>query len=208
MYNALRLNYNLDILCVKAKQPLCLDYLETLVDHGSRIYGYLSSHGPVWMLECILKPYILHLLSGPSSERAPGCCYYYPAYLSLIFARQALKYGAVLAVHRKYPYVLFFCKRHYYVPCRYEGLLVCQSYVLARVYRRYGRPEPHHSDHSRNDSIRRWMLRRLNKSVHSPEDLYSGSFQLFSEFFSILFLCNAHHFRRKLPCLLLQELYV
>ena len=62
MHNALRMDHHIDLISTHPKEPSCFDHLKPFVHHCCRIYGNLSPHPPVWMLEGIVDRDLAKLL--------------------------------------------------------------------------------------------------------------------------------------------------
>ena len=91
---------DLNLTCLYAEEPFCLDHLEALVHHRSRVDGDLRTHVPCGMTQGIGLRYVGNLFHRLQAERTTGGCEQNLLDGILILAYQTLEDGRVLTVDR------------------------------------------------------------------------------------------------------------
>src|SRR5574340_1345034 len=103
MYDALRMYQHIHLFRGETEKPAGLDDLKPLVHKGRRIYGDLSAHAPVGMLQRLFCLYVFELVSGLIDEGPSRGSQAYPPDFSSVVSFQALGDSRMLTVHRDDP---------------------------------------------------------------------------------------------------------
>ena len=171
MDDTLRLHHHLNMIQIHVKQPFGFHNFQPFVYQGCGIYGDLSSHYPVWMLQSICNSDPSQLFCGTSAEGTTGCRDQKLVDLFVFFSVDSLENSAVFTVYRKDRYAIFLCHGHDQMTGCDKGFLICQGNVLSGTDSLHGRTDPDHS-HDRSDKDFRFRHgRKLQKSLHSADYL-------------------------------------
>ena len=96
----LRMYHGHDTVDAYVEEPASLDYLESLVDHRSRIDGNLGAHDPVGVMQGVGGRDAAQLAGCEIAERATRCGDDEAAHLVVALAAEALVDGRVFRVDR------------------------------------------------------------------------------------------------------------
>ena len=128
------------------------------------------------MLQCILRPNLPHLLSGPSAERTSRGGQQQLSNFVRSLTVERLKDRAVLTVHRKDLNSLLFCQGHNEMPRRYQCFLIGQRNVFAGIDGLNSRAYADHTHYSSQYNIHIIRSGCLDQPIHSREnpDIHIG----------------------------------
>ena len=131
--DALRVDYDLDLLPWNAEQMMGFNYLEGLVHKRRGVDGYLRPHLPCGVGQGLLGRDSRKVGQIGVAEGAPGSRYDEPGYASVL-APEALPDRVRLAVHRQQRHAVLTGVAHDQVSGHYDGLLVGERDILARFH--------------------------------------------------------------------------
>ena len=143
----------------RAKQPVRLDHLETLVHHRRRIHRNLAAHPPVRMCARGVGRDVREFVTrcgakGTARGRQQNASNADRAHIVRFGVRQALEYGVVLAVDRQQRRSAFAHGVDEQRTREHECLLVREQDPLARACRGKGRRQPRCADDRGDDRVR------------------------------------------------------
>ena len=208
MYNRLRMNQHLNLFRRHAKQPLRFNDFEAFVHHRCRINGDLCAHLPIRVFECIGSRYRRHLLQRKRTERTTRSCQQNLLNRIVSFADDRLENGGMFAVHRQNRRMVLLREFANEFACYDERFLVRQSNRFACLYRLHRRTQTGIADHCGNHDVNARGSDHLRNGIRSCPNLDFSVSQCFLELRIKTFVCNAHHFRSKLNCLIDKQLHV
>ena len=153
VYDALRVDYHLNVVRRHAEEVHRLDEFKPLVHHRRTVDGYLRTHAPVWMLHGLFGRDVLQLLAGSAAEGAAGAGEQDFFELALPAPHEALEDGGVLGVDRHYLRARLRRAAHDYAARADKRLLVCKRYALFLVDGGKRRLQPDRARHRRHNAV-------------------------------------------------------
>ena len=154
VYDALGMNYHLDVVRSHAEQMHGLHKFQALVHHGGAVHRDLGAHAPVGVLHRLLGRHILQFFPGLAPEGASGTGEQDFMQFPLLPAHQALEDGGMLRIHRDDLRPLLRRPGHNDVPCADQGLLIGQGDALLGIDGGQGGLQAHRAGHGGDHAVR------------------------------------------------------
>ncbi len=165
--NALRLNHNLNAIHVHIKEPPGLHHLQALVHKACRIDGYLCSHIPVGIIECLLHMLMKEILFLFPAEGPPGAGKKNLIDPLMRFPVHALKDCAVLRIYREDFHIHRRSSRHDQMSRCHKGFLVGKGNCFLRTNGSQCRLYADHANHRIQKNITVLHHCDLTQAIHA-----------------------------------------